>query len=190
MDVPEPLPRDFPGEVPAYAPSPALSLLSRPGETGIKTRRVAILVAPGVDGAQVGKLYADLLNDGAVPRLVGNMLGKVKAADGSALDVEISLEAGPSVMYDGMIVPDGAAAADLLARNAQAVDFVREQYRHGKPILALGGGVNLLAKAMIPTALPDGSDDPALLVDGTLDAFKTALAGHRAWERETDPPAV
>ncbi|MGB9110228.1 MAG: catalase [Telluria sp.] len=190
MDVPEPLPRDFPGEVPAYAPSPALSLLSRPGETGIKTRRVAILVAPGVDGAQVGKLYADLLNDGAVPRLVGNMLGKVKSADGSALDVEISLEAGPSVMYDGMIVPDGAAAADLLARNAQAVDFVREQYRHGKPILALGGGANLLAKAMIPTALPDGSDDPALLVDGTLDAFKTALAGHRAWERETDPPAV
>jgi hypothetical protein len=29
-----------------------------------------------------------------VPRLVGNMLGKVKAADGTALDVEISLEAG------------------------------------------------------------------------------------------------
>jgi hypothetical protein len=37
-----------------YAPSPALSLLSRPGETGIRTRRVAILVAPAsmAPGAQ------------------------------------------------------------------------------------------------------------------------------------------
>jgi catalase len=190
MEVPEPLPRAFEGEVPEYAPSPALSLLSRPGETGVRTRRVAILVAPGVDGAQVGQLYAGLLKDGAVPRLVGNMLGKVKAADGSALDVEISLEAGPSVMYDGVIVPDGAAAADALARNAHAIDFLREQYRHCKPILALGGGANLLAKAMIPTALPDGSPDPALLVDGSLGDFETALAGHRAFARETDPPMV
>jgi catalase len=190
MDVPEPLPRAFGGEVPDYPPSPSLSLLSRPGETGVRTRRVAILVAPGVDGAQVGQLYAGLLKDGAVPRLVGNMLGKVKAADGSALDVEISLEAGPSVMYDGVIVPDGAAAADALARNAHAIDFLREQYRHCKPILALGGGANLLAKAMIPTALPDGSQDPALLVDGSLADFETALAGHRAFARETDPPMV
>jgi catalase len=190
MEVPAPLPRAFDGEVPDYIPSPALSLLSRPGETGIKTRRVAILVAPGVDGAQVNQLYAALLTDGAVPRLVGSMLGKVKAADGSALDVEISLEAGPSVMYDGMIVPDGAAAADALARNAHAIDFIREQYRHCKPILVLGGGANLLAKAMIPTVLPDGSVDPALLVDGTLDAFAAALAGHRAFVRETDPPMV
>jgi catalase len=190
MDVPEPLPRAFDGAVPEYPPSPSLSLLSRPGETGIRTRRVAILVAPGVDGAQVQDLYAGLLKGGAVPRLVGGMLGKVQTADGAKLDVEISLEAGPSVMYDGMIVPDGAAAADVLARNAHAIDFLREQYRHGKPILVLGGAANLLAKAMIPTALPDGSSDPALLVDGTLDAFETALAGHRAYARETDPPMV
>jgi catalase len=125
-----------------------------------------------------------------VPRVVGSMLGKVKAGKGDPLDVEISLEAGPSVIYDGMIVPDGDAAADLLARNAHAIDFVREQYRHCKPILALGGGAKLLAKAMVPTALPDGSPDPALLVDGTLDQFAAALAGHRAFARETDPPMV
>jgi catalase len=118
------------------------------------------------------------------------MLGKVKAADGKPLDVEISLEAGPSVMYDGMIVPDGDQAAEALARNALAIDFVREQYRHGKPILVSKGGAGLLSKAMIPSTLPDGSPDPALLVDGTLDAFKTALAGHRAYARETDPPMV
>jgi hypothetical protein len=56
-----------------------------------------------------------------------------------------------------MIVPDGDKSADALARNAHAIDFVREQYRHCKPILVLGGGADLLVKAMIPPALPDGS---------------------------------
>jgi catalase len=176
--------------VPDYAPSPALSLLARPGQTGIRTRRVAILVASGVDGEQVGELYAGLLADGAVPRVVGAMLGKVKPAKGKVLDVEISLEAGPSVMYDAMIVPDGETAAEALARNAHAIDFVREQYRHGKPILAMGAGAGLLEKAMVPMSLPDGTPDPGLLVDGTLDVFKSALAGPRAYARETDPPML
>jgi catalase len=190
LDVPAPLPLASKDPIPAYAPSPALSLLSRPGETGIRTRRVAILVANGVDGDKVRAMYTSLLKDGAVPRLVGNMLGKVKTSAGNPLDVEISLEAGPSVMYDAVIVPDGDKSADLLARNAHAIDFLREQYRHCKPILALGGGADLLVKAMIPPTLPDGSADPALLIDGSLDAFKEALASHRSFARETDPPMV
>jgi catalase len=190
MDVPAPLPLASKDPIPSYPPSPSLSLLSRPGETGIRTRRVAILVANGVDGDKVRAMYTSLLKDGAVPRLVGSMLGKVKTSAGDPLDVEISLEAGPSVMYDAVIVSDGDKSADLLARNAHAIDFLREQYRHCKPILALGGGAGLLVKAMIPTTLPDGSNDPALLIDGSLDAFKEALASHRSFARETDPPMV
>jgi len=190
MDVPDPLPRASSDPVPSYPPSPALSLLSRPGETGIRTRRVAIFTGAGVDAGQVRAIYADLLKDGAVPRLVGTKIGKVQAADGAALDVEVSLEAGPSVLYDALIVPDGAPAAQALARNAHAIDFVREQYRHGKPILVLGAGAGLLASAMIPMSLPDGSADPGLLVDAGPDAFKAALAGPRVYARETDPPQV
>ena len=190
MDVPDPLPRALDAPVPSYAPSPALSLLARPGQTGIRTRRVAILVGRDSDAAQVRALYQSLLDDGAVPRLVGNMLGKLPAANGDALDVEVTLEAAPSVLFDAMIVPDGAQAVEALARNAHAIDFVREQYRHCKTILVLGAGAQLLAKAMVPSTLPDGSADPGLLVDAPIDAFKTALASHRAFVRETDPPMV
>jgi catalase len=151
---------------------------------------VAILVGRGSDASQVRSLYQSLLDDGAVPRLVGNMLGKVAAGNGDALDIEVTLEAAPSVLFDAMIVPDGTDAAAALGRNAHAIDFAREQYRHCKPILVLGAGANLLAKAMVPTTLPDGSADPALLIDGSVDDFKTALAGHRAFARETDPPMV
>ena len=196
LEVPEPLPLATDAPIPTYPPSPALSLLSRPGQAGIKGRRVAVLIASGVDDKAVKKQYASLLKDGAVPRMVGNMLGKVTAVDGDPIDVEISVEAGPSVMYDAVIVPDGAPAVEALAKNAQVLEFLREQYRHGKPILAYGSGSDLLAKAMIPQKLPDGSADPGLIMgdpanaDLALDAFKTALAGHRVFARETDPPSV
>lgn len=196
MEVPAPLPLATSAPIPDYPQSPALSLLSRPGQMGIKGRRVALLIANGVDDKAIKQQYASLLKDGAVPRMVGNMLGKVKAADGDPIDVEISVEAAPSVLYDAVIVPDGATAVEALAKNAQVLEFLREQYRHCKPILAFGAGSTLLDKAMIPAALPDGSSDPALIKadpangDAALDAFKAALASHRVFARETDPPSV
>ena len=189
-----PLASDLP--IPEYALSPTLSMLFRPGQTGINTRRVAVLVAAGVDGAMVQTVYASLLADGAVPRLVGSQLGKVATSDGNSLDVEISLEAGPSVLYDAVVVPDGAAAAQAWTMDAHALDFVRDQYRHCKPMLVIGSGTVLLEKAGIPANLPDGSADPALIgtksdtLEQALVAFKSALAKHRAFERETNPPRV
>jgi catalase len=196
MEVPAPLPLATSAPTPEYQPSPPLSLLSRPGETGIRTRRVAILVAPGVEGDLVQAMYASLVEDGAVPRVVGSKLGKVATAEGGTLDIEISLEAGPSVMYDAVILPDGEAAIEAIGRDAHAIDFVKEQYRHCKPILVIGAGAELLVKANIPAALPDGSTDAALIgaerasLTKGLAAFKAALAGHRAFARETDPPMV
>jgi catalase len=196
IDVPEPLPLATDAPMPEYEPSPALSLLSRPGETGIRTRRVAILVGNGVDGAMVRAIYRDLVANGAVPRLVGSQLGKVKSSDGDMLDVEISLEAGPSVLYDAVVVPDGQEAVEMLGRDGHALEFVRDQYRHCKPILAVGAGPALLQMANIPPTLPDESDDPGLIgaqsgaLQQALAAFKEALAGHRSFGRETDPPRV
>jgi catalase len=196
MEVPAPLPLATSAPTPEYEPSPPLSLLSRPGETGIRTKRVAILVAPGVAGDLVQTMYASLVEDGAVPRLVGTKLGKVATAEGGTLDVEITLEAGPSVIYDAVILPDGEEAIDAIGLNAHAIDFVKEQYRHCKPILAVGAGAELLVKATIPATLPDGSTDAALIgaerasLTKGMAAFKTALSGHRAFERETDPPRV
>ncbi|WP_426107926.1 catalase [Massilia sp. TSP1-1-2] len=196
MEVPAPQPMATTLPLPEYEPSPPLSLLSRPGQTGIQTRKVAILVGNGVDGVMVRKIYSSLLADGAVPRLVGSQLGKVQSSDGSVLFVEITLEAGPSVLYDAVVVPDGEAAVKALSRDAHALDFMREQYRHCKPIMVVGTAAALLQQAGVPPALPDGSPDPALIgtdnddLAAAVDAFKQALASHRSFARETDPPMV
>jgi catalase len=196
IEVPPPLPLATDRDLPEYESSPPLSLLSRPGITGVRGKRVALLVAPGVDGAIVRSVYGSLLAEGAAPRVVGSQLGQVAAADGSMIDVEITLEAGPSVLYDAVLVPDGEKAIAALSRDAHALDFVREQYRHCKPVMVVGAGALLLQKAGVPPSLPDGAPDPGLIgteaddLAAAVVAFKTALAGHRTFARETDPPAV
>ena len=180
---------------PEMAASPALSLLSRPGDGTITTRRVAILVAPGVDGASARAVYAGLVAAGAVPRFVGEHLGRVETVGGTPINVEISIEAGPSVLYDAVVIPDGQAAVDVLCKNADAVDFVKQQYRHCKPLLVLGAGSKMLTRAEIGATLPDGKVDTAITGSGAqpapaLAAFIEALAGPRMYAREMDPPKV
>jgi len=196
LDLPQPMPLASNLPIPSFPPSPGLSLLSRPGITGIQARRVAILVNDGVDEDAVKTIYADLLKEGAVPRLVGSRLGKIVTTKGKELGVEVTLEATPSVLYDGVVIALDQTSLQSSLRDAHAMDFVRQQYRHCKPIFALASGAQLLIYAGIPPTLPDGSNDPAIIIDPdslqaeSLTRFKNALAAHRSFARETDPPVV
>jgi catalase len=194
MALPDALPRALQRvPQPEVGTSPALSLLARPGNAGVATRHVAVLIDYGFDVASI-KAHAALLALGAVPRFVGPHLGAFACADGTMVDADISLEAGPAVVYDGLVLP-GGVAAEALAGNGAAREFVKDMYRHCKAILAFGAASAILAKAGIPTRLPDGSDDAGLIhaVSGdkrTLASFVSAISGHRVYGRESDPPAV
>jgi catalase len=128
---------------------------------------------------------------------VGERIGALDATGERPLDVEISLESGPAVLWDGVIVPDAGHGGGVLPDDAQAQEFVRLQYRHGKPLLALGSGAELLKAAKIPRKLPHSSvPDPGVIVAEPAEAaealmrFKSVLAQHRIYARETAPPRV
>jgi len=195
--LPEPLPelvRRRPR--PEVKASPALSLFARPGATGVRTRRVAILVADGVDGETAARVHEALSGQGAVPRFVGVKLGRVKSVSGDPIEVEITMETAPPVLWDAMVVPDGDAAAQEFSQSGHAIEFLKDQYRHCKTILLIGAAAALLGDADIPAALPSGEADPGLLqfasddIEAALPAFIEALSRHRHWVRETDPPTV
>ena len=133
-------------------------------------------------------------DEGAVPLYVGLRLGTVKSADGKQIDVQVTLETAPSVLFDAMVIPDGEAGVRALCASGHAVEFLKDQFRHCKTILALGAGEQLLAAARIPAASAKGSDDPGLLRIATAGEaapkFIAAVARHRHFERQTDPPMV
>ena len=194
--VPPPLPRVNDTPIPDYPASPSLSLSARPGRLGIRTLRVAILVADGVDGVVARIVYAALLKAGAQPRFVGERLGEARSIDGEPLDVEVTFEATPSVMYDAVVIPPGEALTLRLARDGRVLEFLRDQFRHDKPFLVVGAGRSLLSAAGIPVLLPDGAPDPGIAfaeaggLAEALAAFEAALARHKVYARETDPPRV
>src|SRR5262249_51779729 len=110
-ELPAPMPKVMPRDVaPEVSVSPALSLFARPGDGSIRTRRVALLVADGCDGAALLALAARLTKEGAVPRFVSTTLGSVQPASGEAIEADVSLEAAPAVLYDALVLPDGDGA--------------------------------------------------------------------------------
>jgi len=197
IDVPAPLPLaiDEPVE-PEVEVSPALSLLARPGDGSIATRRIAIVVADGCDTAAATTLHERLAALGAVPRYVAPKLGSVAGARGESIEAEATLETLPSVLVDAVAIPGGKDAIDVLNNLGHAAECVVNAYRHCKPILALGEARALVENAGVPARLPNGDEDPGLLLrdaaklDRAVDAFVEAIAKHRHFEREMDLPPV
>ena len=192
-DMPEPMPKVLQKKVkPEVAASPALSLFARPGEGGIRGRRIAIIVADGVS-AFVDEIAEQLAAQGAVPVILGSRLGRVKNESGKPIEISASLDVAPAVVFDAMVLPGGDQAAAAMSANGRVLEFLKDQYRHCKPILVLGAATQVLERAGVPASLPSGKADPGLIVGdngAAIDAFVNAVAKHRHYERESEPPAV
>ena len=109
------------------------------------------------------------------------------------VEIGASLDVAPPVVFDAMVLPDGERAAASFAANGRVLEFLKDQYRHCKPILVLGASLRVLGAAGIPAKLPSGQPDAGLIAGDageTLDRFIAAIAMHRHFARETEPPAV
>jgi catalase len=194
--MPDPMPKALTKDVkPEVAESRALSLTARPGDGSVRARRVAILVADGAEGQSLRSVAAALLAAGAEPKFVATRLGPVKT-QGGPIDADTTVAATPAVLFDALVIADGVEAVKAMAADGRVLEFVKDQYRHCKPILSIGAAGKLFEKAGIPAALPSGGADPGLILAAggvtaaTTRAFITALGQHRHFERETDPPLV
>jgi catalase len=194
-ELPPPMPKVLTREItPEVSVSPTLSLFARPGDGSIRTRRVAILVADGCDGGAVTAIADRLTDEGAVPRFVSTSLGAVQPADGDEIEIDVSFEAAPAVLYDALVLPDGEEAVTVLRADGRTLEFIKDQYRHCKPILALGASRQLLEACGITETSPNGDPDTGVLAasdaGSVIDDFIAAIAKHRHFARETDPPRV
>jgi len=175
--------------------SPALSLKALPGDGSIATRKIAIVLADGVDADPITVLIEALNGAGAVTRLLGSRLGTVRSEEGEPLEIDATLENSPAVLFDALVLPGGSESVDALCLDGHALEFVKDQYRHCKTILALGESSRILTKAGIPLTLPSGEADPGLLIEGGENetdarALIAAIGRHRHVERDRDPPLV
>ncbi len=170
---------------PSLEQSPALSqanLLS--GD--IKTRKVAVLVANGVDGAIIDALKKALKAEGAHAKVLGPTSAPVTTADGKTLAVDASMEGLPSIAFDAVFVPGGAESIKALSRDGVALHYVLEAYKHLKAIGLHSEARQLLVELKLEV-------DAGLIEDADASGFSrffAAIAQHRVWAREPKAKAV
>jgi catalase len=173
--------RSPPAEPAAIERSSALAGHAGAG-SGIATRRIAILVAAGVEIGAMRVLQQALHEQGAITRVVASHLGVVSTSSGQQLPVDHALACTPSVLFDAVMVPAGASSAQALAAQGDAVHFVQEAFRHGKALCLIGESVSLLqgagAQAAAAAGVVTGPNDPATRLQMAQD-FIQAIARHR-----------
>jgi catalase len=174
--------------------SAALSMADTPKDT-VRSRRISILVADGVDAQSLRVVRERLLAERAQPVLVAPRLAPVVDSDGEPQWVEESLLTGSSVLFDAVYVPGGS---EELIDERDALAWIYEAYRHCKPIAVSGSGVELLAgcPGVVEAATRRaGNGGPPLFAEGLLveqgpaseqfaAAFVAAIAQHRFWNRK------
>ena len=195
-EMPAPMPKVMTRDVtPEVSVSPALSLFARPGDGSIRTRRVAILVADGCDGEPLVALADRLTSEGAVPRFVSTTLGSVQPAAGDAIEVDVSLEAAPAVLYDAL-----GAAGRRRGRQGASRRWPDPRIHQG-PVPPLQADPRAGRRRRSCSRLRDrrgtarraagsGPASSHRTRDAATDDFVAAIAKHRHFARETDPPRV
>ncbi|MFT4041241.1 MAG: catalase [Thermomicrobiales bacterium] len=179
----------------SIAASPSLSM-EQPPSGSIATRKVALLIADGVDEGDVAAVREALTAEGAICETIAQRLGAVTGAGGGAVAVDKGALTVDSVMYDAVVIPGGEASAAALAAMPKVRAFLTEAYGHAKPIAAAGAGVSVLQAAQLPDLSPDavapgGSEDMLGVLttagpangDGFMPEVIAAIAQHRFWDR-------
>jgi catalase len=157
-----------------------------------KTRKVAVLVADGVDGDDLDTLKMALKEAGVTAKIISKYGGNVQTTTGE-IAVDKMFVTTASVLFDAVLVP-GGSSVETLTMQGDAIHFINETFRHGKPIGAIGEGVNLLHSSQLP-AIDFASESQPLAADrgvvtctqlqGTqfAEMFISAIAKHRHWDR-------
>ena len=155
--------------------SPALQIIGKAKRT-LQGRCVGILVDDGSDATTVRALRKAVESAGAAVKIVAPKIGGAKLGDGRKLAADGQLAGTPSVVFDAVAVVLSAAAGKALAKEAAAVDWIRDAYGHLKAIAFDDGAEALLQAGGV-------AKDAGVVKAGDTRAFLKA-AQTRQWDRE------
>ena len=155
--------------------SPALQIIGKMKDT-LQGRSVGILIDNGTDAAALKAVRTAAEAAGATACIVAPKLGGATLSSGRHQPADGQLAGTPSMLFDAVAVLLSDEAGKRLAKEAAAVDFVRDAFGHLKAIAADDGGRAVLKAGGI------GKDPGVVDADDTRAFIKAAKT--RQWARE------
>jgi len=162
-------------------------------KNSIRTRKIAILAADGVNEKNVLTVKEALTAKGALCEIIAPKLGFVSGGNDISIPVAKSFLTAASVLYDAVYVPGGVNSVAALEAEPDAVHFLNEAFKHCKAIAADTDALQVLKATYIGRKLPQDKSDETLMTEGIIigdnvaklsKQFIQAIAQHRFWERE------
>jgi deglycase len=120
-------------------------------DTPLTEKRIAILATDGFEQSELEEPMKALQEAGATVSIVSPKKGKIQgmrhAEKGDQFDVDIPLRNALQGDFDALVLPGGLMNPDELRSTPEAVEWVRQFGRSGKPIGAICHGPWLLIEA-------------------------------------------
>ncbi|HEY5071051.1 MAG TPA: catalase [Caulobacteraceae bacterium] len=165
----------------AMAPSPKLSILAKATPT-LKGRKVGCLITDGSDGKLIIALKAAVEQAGAKLEIVAPSITALIGGKPFAADHRI--DGGPSVLFDAVAILPSIEGGAELAREAAAVNWLRDAFAHLKVIAFTTAAKPLFVAAGLAES---ANTEPGVIALGSaaVSEFITAAAAGRIWGRES-----
>lgn len=157
-----------------------------------KSRKVAVLVENGFDKTELDAVLTAFGANGINYSIVSSVQGQVMSTANIALDVAETYKTTAPMLFDSVFIP-GGKHVDILSKCGDAVEYIRETFRHSKPIAVCSEAIDLLIKAGLPS-LVISSDKPTescgivtmkngKTIEQFVPLYIQAIAKGRFWER-------
>ncbi len=117
----------------------------------LQPQKIAFLVANGCSESDLIHVQRELQQFGATVRIIGVKQSLVTSWSGNGWGLNFAadhaLNETLAADYDALIIPGGKGSVDKLRQTAHTRRFIRGFFDAGKPVCALGEGVELLEYA-------------------------------------------
>jgi protease I len=117
----------------------------------INGKRIAFLATDGVEQVELTEPWKAVKHAGGTPELISIKSGKIQGMNhdemADTFKVDKQVESVSAEDYDALVLPGGVANPDTLRLNEDAVDFVRDFFKQGKPVAAICHGPWMLVEA-------------------------------------------
>lgn len=167
-------------QVNVTASSPALS--QKNTIKSPQTLKVGVIIGNGFNGDELDHILKNFTRHGIQYEIISQKLGKVECAQGRQLQVDATFTTTYPVLFDTLFVV-GGTAADQAKFDSDMKHYIRETFKHFKPILVAPTGEPYIEAANISNA-------PGVIFERNNPNFEQesvrAIAEQRFWDRDVN----
>ncbi|MGD7001581.1 type 1 glutamine amidotransferase domain-containing protein [Corynebacterium halotolerans] len=109
----------------------------------LSNRKVAVIATNGFEDSELTSPVEEVKKAGATVKVLSTEAGTIEGKNGTKVDVDSTTALASASEFDALLLPGGTGNADKIRMDKDAVKFVEEIFKAGKPtgVICHGGWI-------------------------------------------------